>query len=139
MSSRYLADKSALARLHQPPVRDVLAPLIHSRALATCSVLDLEVLFSARTHDEYVRERRLRRAVFAMLEIDQVVCDRAVEVQAALAARGQHRAASLPDLLIAACAEHHGVSVLHYDGDFDLIAEVTGQQVTWVVPRGSVP
>jgi predicted nucleic acid-binding protein len=60
-------------------------------------------------------------------------------VQAALAARGQHRAASIPDLLIAACAQRHGVTVLHYDGDFDLIAEVTGQPVQWVVPRGSVP
>jgi len=41
--------------------------------------------------------------------------------------------------LIAACAQRHGVTVLHYDGDFDLIAEVTGQPVQWVVPRGSVP
>ena len=53
--------------------------------------------------------------------------DRAVEVQALLADQGQHRAPSLPDLIIAATAELTGLTVLHLDKDFDLIAEVTGQ------------
>jgi predicted nucleic acid-binding protein len=43
----------------------------------------------------------------------------------------------MADLLIAATAERHGVTVLHYDADYDLIAEVTGQLTQWVVPRGS--
>ena len=55
--------------------------------------------------------------------------DRAVEVQIALARRGQHRAASIPDLLIAATAEMAQLTVLHDDKDFDLIADVTGQPV----------
>lgn len=55
--------------------------------------------------------------------------DRAAEVQALLADRGQHRAPSLPDLLIAATAELASLTVLHLDKDFDLIAEVTGQPV----------
>jgi len=42
------------------------------------------------------------------------------------------------DLLIAAAAEHYGASVLHYDADFDHIAAITGQQVDWIAPRGSV-
>ena len=54
-----------------------------------------------------------------------------------LADRGHHRAAPLPDLIIAAVAEDHGLSVLHYNADFELIAAVTGQSVQWVVPRGS--
>ena len=53
--------------------------------------------------------------------------DRAVEVQAMLAHRGQHRAASVPDLLIAAAAELAGLTVLHVNSDFELIAEITGQ------------
>ncbi len=65
------------------------------------------------------------------------VWDRAIEVQGLLAARRQHRAASIPDLLIAATAEQHSVAVLHYDVDFDLIAAVTGQPTEWVTPRGS--
>ena len=55
--------------------------------------------------------------------------DRAVEVQRLLAERGQHRAPSIPDLLIAAAAELNQRTVLHLDKDFDLIAELTAQPV----------
>ena len=64
--------------------------------------------------------------------------ERALEVQAMLAERSQHRAVPLPDLLIAACAERAGLTVLHYDADFERIAKLTGQRAQWVVPRGSV-
>ena len=63
---------------------------------------------------------------------------RALDTQAALAERGPHRV-GWPHLVTAAVAERHGVTLLHYRADYDLIAEVTGQPVEWVVPRGSVP
>jgi predicted nucleic acid-binding protein len=50
-------------------------------------------------------------------------------VQALLADRGQHRAPSIPDLLIASTAELNNLTVLHFDKDFDLIAAITGQPV----------
>jgi hypothetical protein len=53
--------------------------------------------------------------------------DRAVEVQLVLAGQGQHRAPSIPDILIAAAAELAGLTVLHVDKDFELIASLTGQ------------
>ena len=53
--------------------------------------------------------------------------DRAVVVLSSLADRGHHRAPSVPDLLIAAAAELSGLTVLHVDKDFELIAEITGQ------------
>jgi hypothetical protein len=59
--------------------------------------------------------------------------DRAVETQALLADRGQHRAPSVPDLVIAATAELSGLTVLHLDKDFEVIAEVTGQPVERLV------
>ena len=62
--------------------------------------------------------------------------DRAMEVQHELAARGQHRT-PLPDLMIAAAAEVHGAVLLHYDSDFDRIADATGQATKWIVPRGT--
>ena len=65
--------------------------------------------------------------------------DRAIGVMEELARHGQHRAVSLPDLLIAAVAEREHLLVLHYDADYDLVAAVTGQPMQWVVPRGSVP
>ena len=55
--------------------------------------------------------------------------DRAVEVQHLLAGRGQHRAPGVADLLVAATAELSGLTVLHVDKDFELIAQVTGQPV----------
>jgi len=55
--------------------------------------------------------------------------DRALELQLMLAERGQHRAPSIPDLLIAATAELAELTVLHVDKDFELIADITGQPV----------
>jgi predicted nucleic acid-binding protein len=135
----YLVDKSALARAHYPVVRDVLQPLAARLQLATCTIIDLELLYSARSPAEYRKVLGMRRANYRKLPITQQVCDRSVEVQTALAGTSQHRGASIPDLVIAACAEFHGAVVLHYDSDFDLVASVTGQPAEWVAPRGSLP
>ena len=62
---------------------------------------------------------------------------RARDVQAQLAARGQHRSLSLVDALVAAVAEARGLVVLHYDADFELIAAVTGQPQQWIAERGT--
>lgn len=70
--------------------------------------------------------------------VTDTVVDRALEVQSQLADQSQHRSVPLPDLLIAACAEAAGLTVLHYDADYERIASFTGQPVQWVVPRGSV-
>jgi predicted nucleic acid-binding protein len=71
--------------------------------------------------------------------MDQAVLDRAVLVQDLLAERSQQRGAKIADLLIAAAAEAAGLVVLHYDHDFDLIAQVTEQPTEWIVPAGTVP
>jgi predicted nucleic acid-binding protein len=90
----------------------------------------LEVGFSARSGPDL--RLWVKRPPLASLPLEYLtpaVEDRAVEVQALLADRGQHRAASVPDLLIAAIAELAGLIVLHIDKDFELIAEITGQTV----------
>ncbi|MCG6956853.1 MAG: PIN domain nuclease [Gemmatimonadetes bacterium] len=135
--SRYLVDKSALARMTSAPVRARLGPLIQAGAIATCSIVDLEVLYSARNHEEHERIRARRLLAYERVPLTQRVFDRAVEVQGALARTGHHRL-PIPDLIVAAAAESAERIVLHYDADFDRIAEVTGQPVEWVVPRGSV-
>src|ERR1044072_8622862 len=63
--------------------------------------------------------------------------NRALEIQRHALDAGFHRALSLPDLLIATTAELNQRTVLHYDGDFDMIASLTGQPTEWVVPPGS--
>lgn len=52
---------------------------------------------------------------------------------------GQVRVVGFPGVLIAAVAERERVTVLHYDSDYELIAQATGQPVAWVVPRGIAP
>lgn len=135
---RYLADKSALARMPAKPVGARLAPLIRARRVLTCSIVDLEVLFSARSPGDYEAVRWERASAFPLARIDQPVLDRAVDVQAMLAERGGHRGASVPDLIVAAAAGRADATVLHYDADFELIASVTGQPVEWVAERGSI-
>ena len=63
--------------------------------------------------------------------------DRALAVHRMLAEHGQHRRFPLPGRIIAATAEEHGATVLHYDADYDRIAAVSRQPVEWVAPRGS--
>jgi predicted nucleic acid-binding protein len=135
---RYVADKSALARLGHPAVATRLAPLLIGGDVATCSVIDLEILFSARAHGQ-LTQLRADRAAFPQLPIEQIDFDRAIDVLEALARSGRHRAAGIPDLLIAAVAERARLTVLHYDKDFDVIAAVTKQSVEWIVPAGTVP
>jgi len=65
------------------------------------------------------------------------ITQRAIEVQGLLAQRAQHRSVSIPDLLIAATAERYALTVLHYDGDYERIAGITGQSTEWIVPGGS--
>lgn len=81
---------------------------------------------------------REARWAWPFAEMDQSVLDRAVDVQDALAERSQQRGAEIADLLIAAAAEAADLVVLHYDHDFDLIAEITGQLTEWVVQAGTV-
>jgi len=135
---RYLADKSALARLRLPAVAARLQPLLDERAVATCSVVDLGLLYSARNATEHHQRRTNLTRTFALAPIDQAVLERAVEVQGLLAEVGAHRGASVGDVIIAAAAEAAGLTVLHYDADYDLIASVTGQPTEWVVARGEV-
>lgn len=90
----------------------------------------LEIGFSARTGPE-LRETS-GRPPLSMLPVEYLTPAaerRAVEVQMMLADQGRHRAPSIPDLLIAAVAERSGLTVLHLDKGFDLIAEITDQPV----------
>lgn len=105
--------------------------------VGTCGIVDLEILFSARTHAEVVAVRA-ERATLPQLATDDSDFVRAADVLEALARSGHHRAAGIPDLLIAAVAERHSLTVLHYDKDYDVIAKVTKQKVEWIVPAGTV-
>jgi predicted nucleic acid-binding protein len=134
----YLGDTSALARDQRPEVAARLDPLVEAGLVARCTPTDLEAGFSSTDPTSH-RRMREARASWPFVPMDQPVLDRAVAVQDALAERSQQRGAKIADLLIAAAAEAAGLVVLHYDRDFELIAEITGQLTEWIVPAGTVP
>lgn len=134
----FLGDKSALTRREtRPEVREIVEPLVVAGEIATCGIVELELLYSATSPANY---RKLAEALEGMPRVptDEDCLTRAKEVQGMLAESSRHRAVPLPDLIVAACAEKAGLTVLHYDADFELIASLTGQAHQWVVPRGSV-
>jgi predicted nucleic acid-binding protein len=133
----HLADTSALARLGQPAVAAVLGPLIEAGLIATCGVIEFELGWATRTGAEFDQVRADRDAGYEWLSTQDEDWRRALDVQGVLWRSGRVRAVGFPDLLIAAVAEREHVTLLHYDSDYDLIAEVTGQQMEWVVPRGT--
>ena len=137
LKAYYLGDTSALAHMAQPAIAARLVPLLESGLVARCTPTDLQAGFSSSSPNAHLAMRR-QRAGWPLAPMDQDVLDRAVEVQDALAVRSQHRGAKIADLLIATAAEAAGLVVLHYDHDYDLIAEVTGQRTEWIVPAGSV-
>lgn len=126
----WLVDKSALVRLAASPDAEEWAARIKRRLVRITSVTRLEIGFSARSGGA-LRDAAARPPL-SLLPVEYLtpaVEERAVEVQALLADKGTHRGPSIPDLLIAAAAERGGLTVLHVDKDYDLIAEVTGQPV----------
>ena len=129
-SPTWLIDKSAYARLGSGPDDQAWADRIDRGLVRITTLTRLELGYSARTAADWRKE--LDVAPLAAMPIQYLtptIEDRAVEVQLLLADRGQHRAPSIPDLMVAATAELAGLIVLHFDKDFDLISEVTGQPV----------
>lgn len=136
--TRYLVDKSALARIHMPSVREELEPLVERALVGMCGVTKLEMLYSARNISERARMRQRFDESMEQVSTPDDVWDLAAEIQEALTEQGQHRCASIPDLLVAATGREHDLEILHYDKDFETIARFTEQPVRWIVPAGSV-
>ena len=134
----HLIDTSAAARMANSAIADALTPLIEAGLVATCAPLDFEALYSSRSPVDYEETRLNRQLAYEYLPTDDVDWRRAFEVQRELARRSQLRAVGMPDLLIAAVAERQGVTLVHYDSDFDTIAAITGQPMVWAADRGSL-
>ena len=132
----YLVDTSVLARLRKPVVAAAFAPLAAAGRVGLCSPVAFELGYSARSHADYLllADRILAFPAVAVSDADHRRC---LEVQAGLSAKGQHRALSLVDALVAAIAEARDLTLLHYDADFELVAGFTGQEQQWIVPRGT--
>ncbi len=139
----YLADTSAWAHGRRPSAPQALRESFGRRLvtgqIATCGPVMWELLHSASNGKEY-RALREDLAALDQARFDNSDWERALDICQALAEKGGslHRAPSMSDAMIAVAAARADLVVLHYDKDFDLIAEVTGQPCEWVAARGSL-
>ena len=132
----YLADKSAWEQArYDKAARQRLHDLREAGQLAVCVVSMAELLYSARNADELAR-MRLDLSSLPFLHMSPAAEQHLADVMAALALHGQHRT-PIPDLMLAAIAHANSAVVLHYDSDYERIAEVTGQPHEWVIPRAT--
>ena len=126
----WLIDKSALVRLSVTGNAQEWVDRIARGLVRITSVTLLEVGFSAKSGSD-LRDA-VKQPPLSLMPVEYLTPAaerRALEVQMILADRGRHRAPSVPDLLIAAVAERAGLTVVHLDKDFEIIAEITGQAV----------
>jgi predicted nucleic acid-binding protein len=121
--SRYLLDTTAAARMRHPEVAACPAP---------------SSLSSARNPVEYEQLWADRRVAYEYLPTEDEHWQTALQAQRELARRGRHRAVGMPDLLTAVLAAAHGLTVVHYDADFETAATVVAVEQVWVMPRGSL-
>lgn len=136
MALTHLLDTSVISRLGADAVRAVVDPLVHAGRVGRAGITDLEVGYGSRNAREWDQDMA-DLSVFELVETTEEHLRRARQVQRLLPCRSQ-RGRKVPDLLIAAAAERAGLTLLHYDNDFELIAKVTGQPCQWVVTAGSI-
>jgi predicted nucleic acid-binding protein len=133
-----LADTSVWARSGKPGLESFAAALEEGR-IAVCDQVVMELLWSAQNLADFRQTEAALLACpwFAVEPADWIEARR---VFRELAARGplHHRQVKIPDLLIAAVAARNGLTVIHYDTDYDVIASVTGQPTRWAAPRGTL-
>lgn len=127
----FIADKSIWARSHRDPIRDEWAEALRNGQIATCSVTVLELLYSARTSAEFeALEEEL--SALRVIPVTESICRAAIGAMRVMAdhSDGFHRI-PVPDYLIGACAQDAGLGVLHYDHDFDRLAQIMGFESRW--------
>ena len=135
--SIYLADTSAWHWARHKVAREALRAELARGTVATCAIIDAEIMVSARSPADADSLMTERRALHWLPTPDDV-WDTVLATQRALVDTSRHRTVKLPDLIIAAVAQRHAATVLHYDSDYDMIAEVTGQPTRWLVERGTL-
>jgi hypothetical protein len=137
-----LLDNSVWSRLLSgavPRARvNAVVEMLDSEELATCLPFLLEAGYSVQSAADHERSMD-RLGTLPSVSIDAGVEATARKAQRELATRGHHRISPI-DLMIAACAHEAGAGVLHYDRDYDLIAELTSLRFesVWLVPAGTL-
>jgi len=119
----WIVDKSAGARGDHPTIGVQLREL--AGPLYLCPMGELEQLYSARSAREYDEHKAWLRDDFGIITAPADILERALVLQRDLAHHhGMWHRIPIPDLVIAETAVHHGLGVVHVDGDYERIAEI---------------
>jgi predicted nucleic acid-binding protein len=132
----FIADKSAWARADRTSVREEWSQALLSGQIVTCDINRLELLYSARTAQEFAQMEE-EFAALRNIATTHGIYEAAIEALRTLAtvSDGHHRVKP-PDALLAASAQEAGIGVLHYDHDFDRLVEVMSFESRWIAPAG---
>jgi predicted nucleic acid-binding protein len=138
VNTGWLLDTSALAVAHRPEVAEQIEPLLRAGLIYSCPVLDLEALATARAADDYRTMATHRREAYRSVPLQPTITEEALSLQARLTRRARSAPAEPRDLLVAATALEHNLSVLHYRRVFEVLAELCDLDQRPVVPLGSL-
>ncbi|MDR7278023.1 PIN domain nuclease [Catenuloplanes atrovinosus] len=139
-TARFLIDTSAVVRLlRNRAVRERWQSQITAGVIGMCPLTELELLYTARSKADREELVGLLDAAFTWVGIPDRGYAQASRTQQHLTDDGTHRSAGTVDLLVAATAHLEGLTLVHYDHDFEAIARVTGQPTVWLAPPGSIP
>jgi predicted nucleic acid-binding protein len=142
VTAELLLDNSAWARLDHQAVSqervDEIATLLEHGRIATCLPFLLEAGYSARNARDHA-EQFGELLALPFVHVDDRVENRALGAQRQLARAGHHRLPPV-DLMIAALADRHHLGILHYDNDYEIVAEKTDLRFgsVWLASRGSI-
>ncbi|KOG40882.1 PIN domain nuclease [Streptomyces resistomycificus] len=128
----YLIDTSALARVLLRQNTTEWDDRIGAGLVAICDITELEVLYSARSAADRARLKAALDAHYMWCPMPDGIYRRSRIVQEQLTTKGEHRSAGPVDLLVAAAAAEAGLTLLHFDRDFETIARTTGQPVRMI-------
>jgi predicted nucleic acid-binding protein len=139
MSVQFLVDTSAYMRLaRESMLQETWGHYLSSGLLSICELTELEIYYTAKSPDHRLELASTIRERYKWVLMPDEIYARAFQVQERLAERGAHRSAGPVDLLVAATAESQGMTILHYDRDFEQVARITGQPTRWIAEPGSV-
>ncbi len=139
MITQFLVDTSAAVRLvRNTHIQGLWRQQLIAGTIGISSTIELEFLRGVHGKTEYQRNVLLLETYFTWIVTPDDVFRRALQVQELLADRSTHHGPSAVDLLVAATAELSKLSLLHYDRDFETIAAVTRQPLTWLATSGTI-
>lgn len=119
----YLLDTSGLVRLlSNDKLQRAWFDAIDVGAIGSCYPQRAEFLFSARDRVEYDEIAEMFSDLYPDVSVPKHAERWVAATQYRMSRAGEHRSASAIDLIIAATAAHHGLTVLHDDNDYATVA-----------------